>query len=115
MDPIRKLQHACPKWPAANPPRSLLPVDSVQLSDAMRKNAEHLGDLSRLRQNEARFQQQSESWLDYYRRESEHQQTLLAILREAQDAWLEAFRASYKTNQEAFDKACRMWSDYFTG
>lgn len=120
MDPIRQSQqHVRPLW-QARPDRTLLPLDGVELSESARRNAEQIGDLSRLRTRETEMQrllaeqrERRESWREIYQRELEHQQRLLELLREAQDAWLESFRAATRANQESLDRINRMWSDYF--
>lgn len=117
MEPIRHLKHhALPRWPHRLDPQ-LQPVEPIDLVEKARRNAEQIGDLSRLRRRESLLQEElrRETWKEIYDREVLHQQRLFALLREAQDTWFEAFQASYKKNQEAFDRICRMWSDYFNG
>lgn len=119
MDPIRNQHHVRPLW-QARPDRTLLPVDGVELTECARRNAEQIGDLSRLRTRELEMQrllaeqrERRETWQEIYQRELQHQQRLLDLLREAQDAWLQSFRTATRANQESMDRINQMWSDYF--
>ncbi|MCE7869373.1 hypothetical protein DYH09_03235 [bacterium CPR1] len=91
------------------------PAESVRLSEDARRNAEQIGDLTRLQKAEQRLGEQRLDWLEHCRRQQEHQESLLKRLREAQEAWLETFRQARIEHQRAVERVNAMWSDYFRG
>jgi hypothetical protein len=142
MEPVRKLEPAplSRSLPSPRPEPPEPPAWSVQFSDQARRNAEQIGDLARLRRQTVRprsfanarrepdsgpsseqqmqtllaeQKERRERWSELYRKQVEHQEKLLKLLREAQDAWLEAFQSATKTQRRAFEKVCELWSDYF--
>lgn len=119
MEPVRMVK---PKPP---PRRGLLglvsppppgPAESVTLSQEDRRRAEQIGDLTKLQKAEqllGQQRQQRDDWIERCRRQQDHQKKLVKLLREAQEAWLEAFRQARKEHEQAVERVNAMWSDYF--
>ncbi len=125
MEPIRTLK---PKPP---PRRGLLglvgpppcPNESVTLSEEARRKAEQISDQTKLHKAEQLLGRQRLDFIEHCRRQQEHQEEfqrrqerskeLLKLLREAQEAWLEAFRQARKEHEQAVERVNAMWSDYF--
>ncbi|GMU54721.1 MAG: hypothetical protein AMXMBFR33_38670 [Candidatus Xenobia bacterium] len=93
------------------PPRG--PAESITLSEESRRRAEQISDSTKLQKAEQLLGRQRHEWLEHCHRQQEHQEKLLKLLREAQEAWLEAFRQARKEHEQAVERVNAMWSDYF--